>query len=327
MATFHLATLTRAHMDGLGRFAFLPFAEVLKSSPLQTEARWKDEIAELLAHESAIAVRVESDANTCGFAICVPSPWESAILGKSMWAIRHIATDAGTVDSNDVARRLVAEINRRAKAQGADFLSCKISASNPVAIHALESNNFLLMDSVLDFVCDCRKAPPKGASLPTGVALRLATPADADGLVQTARASFAEHFGRFHSDPRIGRTSAIRIYEEWIRSCVNGWADWVFIATHRDQIAGYSAWKRVSPLDARHGLRLGHYSIGSVHPAFFGHGIFTALTHAGMSELSKWAEWIEGPTHIENIAVQRGYLRLGWKNAGAKHSFHKWLKP
>ena len=326
MATLHFATLTRAHLDDLGKFAFLPFAGVLKSSSLQIEARWKDEIAELLAHEFAVAIRVESDANTCGFAICVPSPWESAILGKSMWAIRHIETDSGAVDSNAVARGLVAEINRRAKTQGADFLLCKISASNPVAIHALESNNFLLMDSVLDFVCDCQKTPAEGPPLPTGVAIRLASPADADALAQTARTSFAEHFGRFHSDPRIGRTSAIRIYEEWIRSCVKGWADWVFVATRGDEIAGYSAWKKISALDARHGLRLGHYSIGSVHPAFFGHGIFTALTRAGMTELSSSAEWIEGPTHIENIAVQRGYLRLGWRIAGARHSFHKWLK-
>jgi hypothetical protein len=45
-----------------------------------------------------------------------------------------------------------------------------------------------------------------------------------------------------------------------------------------------------------------------------------------MEKLRSSADWIEGPTHIGNHAVQRGYLRLGWRIAGAQHSFHKWLK-
>jgi ribosomal protein S18 acetylase RimI-like enzyme len=107
---------------------------------------------------------------------------------------------------------------------------------------------------------------------------------------------------------------------------VNGWADWIVVAVHGDRIAGYSAWKKPSALDARHGIRLGHYSVGAVHPDFFGRGLFTALTRAGMEELRSSANWIEAPTHIDNHAVQRGFLRLGWRIAGAQHSFHKWLK-
>jgi hypothetical protein len=80
-------------------------------------------------------------------------------------------------------------------------------------------------------------------------------------------------------------------------------------------------------LDAQHGIRLGHYSIGAVHPDFFERGLFTALTHAGMEQVCSSADWIEAPTHIANYPVQRGFLRLGWRIAGAQHSFHKWLKP
>ena len=288
-----------------------------------------DEIAELLSNEATIGIVAETVATARGFAVCIPLPWESALLGKSMWAIKQIGADSAADDRNSIATGLVAEIDRQASAQEADFLLCKTPASDPVIIHALESNGFLLMDTLLDCVYDCRKAiiQKKKYRCLQQFGLRLATSADADSLAETARASFSEHFGRFHADPRIGRTSATRIYEEWIRSCVNGWADWVFIATHGEQIAGYTAWKKVSALDTKHGLRLGHYSIGCVHPSFFGRGIFTALTRAGMAELCSSADWIEGPTHIENLAVQRGYLRLGWQFTGSQHSFHKWLKP
>jgi hypothetical protein len=39
------------------------------------------------------------------------------------------------------------------------------------------------------------------------------------------------------------------------------------------------------------------------------------------------ALWLEGPTHIDNHAVQRGLEKLGWKRAGTQTSFHKWLIP
>jgi ribosomal protein S18 acetylase RimI-like enzyme len=94
-----------------------------------------------------------------------------------------------------------------------------------------------------------------------------------------------------------------------------------------DRIAGYSAWKKPAALDQRHGIRLGHFSIGAVHPDFFGRGLFTTLTREGMEQLRSSTDWIEAPTHIDNHAVQRGFLRLGWRIVGAQHSFHKWLKP
>jgi ribosomal protein S18 acetylase RimI-like enzyme len=317
--------------DGLERvrdFASLPFNRILKCSREQIESRWMDEIADLLSNEHAIGLVAEIGATACGLAICAPLPWESALLGKSMWAIKHIGVASRSRDGNSIATGLVAEVIRRVGARDADFLLCKTTPSDTAVIHALESDGFFLMDTLLNFICDCRTGSQKEGAphLPEGFVLRLATPSDIEPLVETAHASFAEHFGRFHADARIGRVAATRIYEEWIRSCADGWADWILIAAHGNRMAGYSAWKLPSALDQRHGIRLGHFSIAGVHPDFFGRGIFGALTRAGMEKLRSSADWIEGPTHIGNHAVQRGYLRLGWRIAGAQHSFHKWLK-
>src|SRR5260221_562278 len=142
-----------------------------------------------------------------------------------------------------------------------------------------------------------------------------------------ARASCANHFGRFHSDRRIGREQATRIYEEWIRSCASGWADWIILDVKDARIAGYSAWKKPSALDLRNNIRLAHYSIAGIHPDFFGKVLFTTLTQTGMEMMQGHALWIEGPTHIDNHPVQRAYEKLGWKRVGTQTSFHKWLTP
>ncbi|MEP6585905.1 MAG: GNAT family N-acetyltransferase [Candidatus Udaeobacter sp.] len=286
-----------------------------------------DEIAGLLSNKSAVGLVAEISGAICGLAICAPLPWESPLLGKSMWEIKHIGLQSRRSDGSSIATGLIAEIVRRIAAWNADLLLCKAMPSDTAIIHALESNGFLLMDTLLNFVFDCRTGRSNDCpqQVPEGFVLRLATSSDVEPLAQVARSSFAGHFGRFHADPQIGHAAATKIYEEWIRSCANGWADWIVVAIHGDRIAGYSAWKKPAELDQRHGIRVGHFSIGAVHPDFFGRGLFTALTRAGMEQLCSSADWIEAPTHIDNYAAQRGFLRLGWRIVGAQQSFHKWL--
>ena len=328
MAALAFSNLAPDDLERVRDFSSLSFNSILKCSREQVESRWMDEIAELLSNERAIGLVAEMGATACGFAICAPLPWESALLGKSMWAIKHIGVASRSRDKNFIATGLVAEVLHRAGAWDSAFLLCKTTPSDTAIIHALESHGFFLMDTLLNFVFDFRTGGQKedAPHMPKGFALRLATSSDIESLVETARASFSEHFGRFHADPRIGRAAATRIYEEWIRSCANGWADWILVAMHGNRMAGYSAWKQPSAVDQRHGIRIGHLSIVGVHPDFFGRGIFGALTREGMEKLRSSADWIEGPTHIDNRAVQRGWLRLGWRIAGAQHSFHKWLK-
>jgi ribosomal protein S18 acetylase RimI-like enzyme len=329
MSAITLATLSQADVDRVRNLASLPLHASFDYSRREIESRWKDEISELLASKGAMGFVAEIGGTISGLVTCAPLPWESPLVGKSMWAIKHIGVVRDDGNTNSVATSLITEVVRHLSDQDADFLLCRAMPSDTAVIHALESAGFLLMDTLLNFVFDCRGRGPNDHQhqAPEGFALRLATTSDIERLADVAHSAFAGHFGRFHADPRIGQAAATRIYQEWIRSCANGWADWIVVAVRGDRIAGYSAWKRPSPLDQRHGMRLGHYSIGAVHPDFFGRGLFTALTHAGTEQLRSSADWIEAPTHIENYAVQRGFLRLGWRIAGAQHSFHKWLRP
>ncbi len=328
MAALGFSNLTSDNLERVRDFASLAFNNILKCSREHVESRWLDEIAELLSNEQAAGLVAQMRGTTRGFAIWAPLPWESALLGKSMWAIRHIDIASGVRDRDSIATELVGEVVCRAGAQDAAFLLCKTTSVDTAIIHALESHGFRLMDTLLNFIFDFRAGGQKGdvSHVSEGFALRLATSSDIESLVDIAHASFTEHFGRFHADPRIGRVAATRIYEEWIRSCATGWADWILVAEQGNRIAGYSAWKQPSALDRRHGIRIGHFNIAGVHPDFFRRGIFGALTREGMERLRSSVDWIEGPTHIDNHAVQRGWLRLGWQIAGAQHSFHKWLK-
>jgi hypothetical protein len=38
-----------------------------------------------------------------------------------------------------------------------------------------------------------------------------------------------------------------------------------------------------------------------------------------------FAKHFDLAAHIANYPVHRGTMKLGWRIAGARHSFHKWL--
>jgi hypothetical protein len=158
------------------------------------------------------------------------------------------------------------------------------------------------------------------------ITVRLAEDRDRDALIEVTVKAFRAHFGRYHADERISPQQAIAVYEEWIRSSCSGYADWIVLAEMNQQIAGFSIWKKPSPLEQALSVTVGHYSIAATHPAFAGRGLFGILTYAGMQLLDGLCHCIEGPTHINNYPVQRGYTKLSWRIADARHSFHKWLK-
>jgi GNAT superfamily N-acetyltransferase len=263
-----------------------------------------------------------------GLAAYADLPWETRLFGKQMGAIKCLIAEPESSCRTEIAGLLLRHVAGWAAGRGCEFLLCKPYADDLLSIHALEANGFLLMDTMLDYVYDSRECPLRRIPrppLPEGFTIRPAGRGDEEALAAVARASFGRHFGRFHADERIPKSQATEVYVEWIRSCCRGYADWVLVAEHKGSLAGYSAWKRPAALEARHKIQVGHYSIGAVHPDFYGCGLFSALTYEGMRLFDGAARYIEGPTHLGNHGVQRGYARLSWRMCDARHSFHRWL--
>jgi hypothetical protein len=260
-------------------------------------------------------------------AIVQPQPWESNVLGVNVFSLQVLSCSTA-INFNNVELVKVALDSVRAKSAVA-LVTARCWTSDISLIHDFQRNGFLLMDTAVDVVYSSNARRPHNvadSSLPPDLRLRLATLEDQEELQNLAGMAFSGHFGRFHSDPRLGDNLGTKVYQQWILSCLNGWADYVFLVEdlQTQKPVGFSAWKKPSSSEQSLGLALGHYSIGAVSPSYSGRGIFKKLTLAGMQALGS-CQAIEGPTHIHNLAVQRGYQSLGWTVADSRHTFHAWI--
>jgi GNAT superfamily N-acetyltransferase len=121
--------------------------------------------------------------------------------------------------------------------------------------------------------------------------------------------------------------TATKIYTEWVRSAFDGWADWVLVAEVDDKIAGYGLWRKPLEIEVKNSLPVAHYDLAAIDPEFRGRGLWTALMLDGMRIARDFAQYIIGPVHVTNYPVQHSLQKFDWRNSGARHSFHKWLKP
>jgi ribosomal protein S18 acetylase RimI-like enzyme len=314
--------------EALPRFAHKPLAHLSYLRRDQVDAYSLDEINQDLADESSIAFVSRISERINGLVLYGDSPWDTKVVGRRVAAIKHLTQTHGARDW-EVLDGLLEEAIRDAAKRGVECLTCKVQALHHAEIHALERQGFFLMDTLLDFLFDSSRTPLESIRLPkrpNGSRIRLAKPEDLPEILALTEKAFATHFGRYHSDPKMPVGTGARVYEQWVRSSFEGWADWILVAEVDGRIAGYAVWKKASALEIKHSFDIAHCNLEAIHPDFFGRGLYTALTLEGMRIGGNFAKHFDLPAHAGNYPVHRGTLKLGWKISGVRHSFHKWLQ-
>jgi ribosomal protein S18 acetylase RimI-like enzyme len=313
--------------EALPRFAHVPLPHLHHLKSDQRLAYWLDEIRDSFAKDSSIAFASIVSGIINGFIVYNDSPWDSEITGRRIGIVEHLAVTPDDCVSSEILHQLIDELTRNLTKRGTQCVVCKVQSKELVAIHALEQQGFLLMDTLQDFVFDFSRTPMEGIDLPRRdrQKIRRANPADLPALMTITEKAFANYFGRYHADPQMPPGTGTKIYTQWVRSAFQGWADWILVVELDDKIAGYGLWRKALRTEAKNLLSIAHYDLGATDPEFRGRGLRTALTVEGMEIAREFARYLIGPVHVSNYPAQHTLHKLGWRISDARHSFHKWL--
>ncbi len=199
------------------------------------------------------------------------------------------------------------------------LLIARCSVAQISTVHAMERQNFLLMDTLVYLKKDLTGYTASEYQSPA--IIRLLKPDDTPQVVQVAQDAFTSYYGHYHADPRLDRQKAAEVYTSWAERCCTepGVANCVLVAEIEGNIVGFRAVRMNSP-------RQGEFILAGVKPSARHMGIYRAFVIEGVNWCqAQGACEVINSTHLLNNAVQKTCTQLGFEPYQAFHTFHKWF--
>jgi GNAT superfamily N-acetyltransferase len=204
------------------------------------------------------------------------------------------------------------------------FSIVRVATHNVRAAQALEQAEYRLMDTLIYYRGAATLGRDASVILPPNYSIAVQTPPINQDLGRLAAICFNHYTGHYHSDQNIVPELANAVYESWAeRSAqVVGVADTVITIHDTSQraepnLAGFATLK--SKDNACEGV------LFCVHPVHKGMGLHRALVSAALKQT--WDNGLSSfysSSQINNVAVQRNWVREGMLPESSWYTFHLW---
>ncbi len=199
-----------------------------------------------------------------------------------------------------------------------EHLSLKIDSNNKQLFNYAIASGYYLVDTLIEYIFTKNKSIlPK---INHKCELRDYQINDLKDLKNIAKNSF--EIDRFHSDKNLSRERCDLYYEKWVENSCNGFADKVIVATYKDEIVGFTTGKNYENDE------LGHLVLSAVSNKYRGLGIYTSMIYEGVSWILNDFQFKKGilvGTQLNNIAVQKAWIKLGFSVFKSTYVLHKYL--
>jgi dTDP-4-amino-4,6-dideoxy-D-galactose acyltransferase len=195
-----------------------------------------------------------------------------------------------------------------------DCLYFLADATDPTTVSSAENADFRLVDVRVTLERQLNDIPP--ASPVAGV-IRLGTAQDATALRSVARESHRD--SRFYYDPHFPRSRCDALYETWIESSLNGYAQAVLVAEVQGKAVAYISCHLPSPATGQIGL----FAVASsARRMGLGRGL---IDEALRWFASNGALRVSVVTQGRNVSAQRTYQRCGFETQALQLWYHRWF--
>jgi GNAT superfamily N-acetyltransferase len=254
--------------------------------------------------------------------------FDTELFGLPMGRISHLCHAAAWPEDQALEQgsRLLAALVEQARDMGLDFLSIRLPSRDMLSALACQDAGFRLMDTSVDWQVELDGI---GAELPhpAGYAIRKAGPGDQDRLAALAADAFCNldaYADRFAMDPRL-RKGCGELYRRWTQNSLSGQAaDVVLVLESKTEPVGFITLTKPAASGPEAGM--GWVVLNAISPECRGMGLYHLLLQKGMAWLlNRRATHMRVRTKISQLAVIRGFSRLGGRQVYSANTFHMWL--
>ena len=218
----------------------------------------------------------------------------------------------------DIGMGDLGAVARFARERRVRLLTARCDVGDLDVARALEDDGFRLMDTLLYYRKDTGDTPLETAA---NVTIRSIRPGEEDDVADIARYTFRNYVDHYHADPRLDDAVADEAFASWaLRSCTDrAVANDVLVAVEEDETIAFATLRLNTP-DEGEGVLFG------VSPKAQRRGIYGGLISHGVAWCkANGAGRMIVSTQINNYAVQKVWVRLGFVHYKSCYTFHKWF--
>ncbi|MBW8012558.1 MAG: GNAT family N-acetyltransferase [Chloroflexi bacterium] len=224
-----------------------------------------------------------------------------------------------TAHAANITQENLGEVMDFCKANQVVFLVARCVTSEILAVHSMQRNGFLLMDTIMRFsvdVVNMYEAP--GVDI---LPVRPVQPGEEDAVRALARETFRGYRGHYHEDVRLDPEKCDGIYASLAyEACVNNEeTSIVHVCKIDGEIVGFNILSNPSP-------GVGKAILKCISPEAQKLGVGVSFVQPAITwYLSRGVSVLYGATQITNIASQKHMLFLKFQPSASIYTFHKWF--
>jgi len=278
---------------------------------------FSEKIRSILSTGKSIALKLLKNTNLLAIAILEWSQWDSKILNSNV-AKLQLLVDSYLAKYDFT--RFLKHIHNIAIDFGFDVIFSRVALSNIKIIQWMLEENYFLADILITLNKFIQKnTEVKDCTENKEICIDNASLKDEPHLIEITRGAYV--FSHYYTDPHISFELAEKVYEEWIRNSLRGYADFIIVARHKGTVLGYVTCKLKKIYDKT----LGIIDLIAVRKDQRGKGIGSRLIDAALVRLANKTQTIYVATQAQNISALRLYEKKGFRIISSEATLHKWL--
>jgi hypothetical protein len=251
------------------------------------------------------------------------SDWDSKHFSIEISKIGHLISSGNYLESISIKKSLISNLLAKCSKELLLNLSVRVNKEDLSSCHALEDNQFRLMDVLVTYATDFRKNPhvfqnPK-------YTIRKFKPEEIDQLEQIAVKCFKDDAlatDRFHADPTLPKVKSSEVYAKWLVNSGQDSSSTILVAEIDGHAVGFNICTINQPLADKIGLRIGNFALTAVDSSARNKLVATSLLHASLNWLSDKVDIVETGGQVSNFPIQRAWTDVGLKIVRSQCTFH-----
>lgn len=280
------------------------------------------EINEILSTGGFVLIAKEAN-DIVGMVSLTRSDWDSQHFSIEMSKIDHLIAIGDYFESTHIKKRLLSSLIAKCSKELLLHISIRINKEDLSSIHALESQNFKLMDFLVTYSIDLRKHQKN--LIQSKYLIRSIKPDEISEIGKMAFDCFNENIlatDRFHADSTLSKIKSSKVYAEWVINSSKDPSSTVLVAEIDGKPIGFNVCTINSTLSNKIGLRIGTMALTAVDCYVRNKLVATSLLSAAIDWFTDKVDIIETGGQVSNYPIQKAWTSLGLEIVRSQCTFH-----